>query len=505
MTDTADGKDGSVRPAQGGDLSTEQGDRSTEQGDLGPEHGDRGPEREGLVLEQGNLTLEHGDLDKDERTELESLRKQVTEYRSKPWWRRRHRVSWRTPVAVVLIAIGCILAPEAVIGVWTANQVSDTNRYVANMTPLIQNPAIQSALTDKISNQINAQIDVPALAKQAATQLNQRGLTRVATLLQNFSGQIASAVQGFIHSTVARVIASPAMVTAWVAVNRIAHASIVKALSGQGNGTVTVSNGQVVLNLGPLINVAKQNLATSGLPFIDKIPAINATFPLFPSKNLEKAQKGYRLINDLKIILPILVLLFIAGGVWVARSHRRALIGAGLGFAASMLILGITLLIVRGQYLNAVPPATLPPDAAGAAFDILVRFIREALRALLVVGLVVALGAFISGPSVTAVRIRRSLVSGVNWIRGKGESRGLSTGPVGEWTYAHRRGLRAGVVGLLALIFVFIGHPSVAEVIWIVVILVVLLGLIELIGRPPAPGTAVETPEASDSSGVSAT
>lgn len=41
-------------------------------------------------------------------------------------------------------------------------------------------------------------------------------------------------------------------------------------------------------------------------------------------------------------------------------------------------------------------------------FDTLVRFIREALRTLLV-GQVVAVGAFFTEPSVTAVRIRPGL------------------------------------------------------------------------------------------------
>ena len=35
------------------------------------------------------------------------------------------------------------------------------------------------------------------------------------------------------------------------------------------------------------------------------IPLVHATFALFPSKNLAKAQSGYRLINDLKIVLPV--------------------------------------------------------------------------------------------------------------------------------------------------------------------------------------------------------
>jgi hypothetical protein len=57
---------------------------------------------------------------------------------------------------------------------------------------------------------------------------------------------------------------------------------------------------------------------------------------------------------------------------------------------------------------------------------------------------------------------------------------------VGRWTYAHRRGLRIGVVALAAVIFVFWGRPTVGVVIGIVVLLLVALGLIELIGRPPA-------------------
>ena len=42
-------------------------------------------------------------------------------------------------------------------------------------------------------------------------------------------------------------------------------------------------------------------------------------------------------------------------------------------------------------------------------FDTLVRFIREALRTLLVVGQVIAVAASLPSPSVTAVRIRSGL------------------------------------------------------------------------------------------------
>ncbi|HEX7268019.1 MAG TPA: hypothetical protein VF256_11400, partial [Streptosporangiaceae bacterium] len=71
---------------------------------------------------------------------------------------RRRRRGWRTPVAALLIVVGCVLAPLSVVAVWTANQVSDTNTYVANVAPLIKDPAIQNALTDKISSEIVTKI-----------------------------------------------------------------------------------------------------------------------------------------------------------------------------------------------------------------------------------------------------------------------------------------------------------------------------------------------------------
>jgi len=266
-------------------------------------------------------------------------------------------------------------------------------------------------------------------------------------------------------------------------------------LSREGNGAISTANGQITLNLGPFIAVVKQDLIQHGFALASNIPPISPTVALFQANDLGKAQAAYRLIKTLKIVLPILALALLAGGVWVARKRRRALIGATLGLAASMVILAIGLVIARSIYLNSVPPTVLPGDAAAAAFDAMVYFIRVSLRVVLAVALVVAIGAFITGPSRAAIQTRSGLKSGAGWVRNFGERRGVSTGPVGEWTYAHRRILRIAAVALMAVIFVFWGHPTLVVVIVLVVILLVLLGLIELIGRPPAaaPETAAQT------------
>ena len=438
------------------------------------------------------------ELSPAERAELERLRAETARLHDQGGQgggpARRRRFSWRMPVSIVLIVLGCIVAPVAVLGVWAGNEVSDTGRWVATVEPLIHDPAIQNVLTDQITKQITNQLNVTGTIDQAAAQLNDRGLTRISSLLDSFGPQIASSVNGFIRSTVHRVVTSPAVAKIWVQVNTTAHQAVVQVLSGQGNGAISTSNGQITLNLGPFIAVVKQDLVAHGFALASNIPPISPTVALFQAKDLGKAQAGYRLITTLKIVLPILALVLLAAGVWVARGRRRALIWAALGLAASMLVLAIGLLIARSIYLNSVPPSVLPGDAAAAAFDAMVYFIRVGLRVVLAVGLVIAIGAFITGPSRAAIQTRSTLKSWLGWIRNFGERRGVSTGPVGEWTYAHRRGLRIGAVALFALIFVFWGHPTGLVVIVLVVLLLLVLGLIELIGRPPAePRTAAPT------------
>ena len=434
------------------------------------------------------------ELSPDERAELERLRQETAKLRGQePGAPRRRRFSWRTPVSIVLIVLGCILGPVAVLGVWAGNEVSDTGRWVATVEPLIHDPAIQNVLTDKITTEITNRLNVTGTIDQASAQLNDRGLTRISSLLNSFGPQIASSVTGFIHSTVHRVISGPRVAKLWVRVNTAAHQAVVQVLSGQGNGAISTSNGQITLNLGPFIAVVKQDLVDHGFSLASNIPPISPTVALFQAEDLGKAQAGYRLIKTLKIVLPILAIALLAAGVWVARGRRRALIGAALGLAGSMLVLAIGLLIARSIYLNSVPPSVLPGDAAAAAFDAMVYFIRVGLRVVLAVGLVIAIGAFITGPSRAAIQTRSALKSWLGWVRNFGERRGVSTGPVGEWTYAHRRGLRIGAVALFALIFVFWGHPTGLVVIVLVIVLLLVLGLIELIGRPPAePGAAAE-------------
>ena len=462
--DTMTGQPGGEPAQQPGDKPTGQpgGDRAEQPGD-------------------GELAEQPGD---GEPTEIDRLRAENDELRDKLTAPRRHRVrgAARATAATVLIVLGCVLAPLSVVAVWSSNEISNTDRYVANVAPLINDPAIQRALTDRLTTEITTRLNVQGLTQQAATALNDRGLTRVGNLLNSFAAPLSGAVAGFIHTQVAKIVASPQIANLWTQVNRTAHAALVKVFSGQGGGAVTVSNnGQVTIDLGPFIKVIQTDL-DKRFPIIDNIPPVHPTFVLFRAQDLSKAQALYRLINTLKWVLPVLTLLFLGLGVYLARRHRRALIAASLGVAVSMLVLAVGLQIGRGIYLNSVPQSVLPPDAAAALFDTVIRFIRYGLRILFVIGLIVAIVAFFTGPAAAAVGTRRAFGAGMNKLRRGTLFSGLRATPVGEWTYAHRMALRIGATALAAIIFVF--WPSVVSAIVLAVVLLLVLLFVELTRKP---------------------
>jgi hypothetical protein len=168
------------------------------------------------------------------------------------------------------------------------------------------------------------------------------------------------------------------------------------------------------------------------------------------------------------------------------KDHRRALVGAAVGVAAGMVVLALGLAVFRSIYLDAVPASVLPHDAAAVLYDTIVRFLRLGLRTVLALSLVVAAGAFLTGRSVTAVRTRQGVGRAIASLQGRA---GFSTGPVGVWVYGHKRALRIGAVALAALALVFWGLPTGKVVLGLTLALLVVLAVIEFLGRPPGRRT----------------
>jgi hypothetical protein len=159
---------------------------------------------------------------------------------------------------------------------------------------------------------------------------------------------------------------------------------------------------------------------------------------------------------------------------------------AGLGIAAAMILLGAALAVARTWYVNQTPADVLTPAAAGDVFDTLVRFLRTGLRAVGVLGLVLAFAAFVSGPSPAAVGTRHGFTHGIGSLRKGAEAAGWQTGPVGSWTFAHRRALRLVAAALGGVVLMFWSQPTAWVVVGVALVVLLALAVIEFLGRPPA-------------------
>jgi hypothetical protein len=410
--------------------------------------------------------------------------------------RRRGRERWRSVTATVLITLSCVLAPLSVVSTWAKTQVSDTDRYVQTVAPLASEPAIQQALTDDITRTIFQYVDVQAVASQAVDALAAQGAPpRVTQGLQALTVPLANGVESFTRSEVQKVLSSPQFAALWEQVNRTAHQQVVSVLEGQQGGALTASqNGTVTLNLGPVVAEVKSRLIADGFGLAARIPTVDRSIVLVQSDAVTKAQRLYRLLNTLGTWLPVLALVLLALGVYVAKGHRRALMLGALGVLASMLLLGILLALARPLYLDRVPADVLPREAAGDVFDTLVRYLRNGLRVTALAALIVALGAFLTGPSTTARTIRSWFVRLAAGLRTGAEAKGVTTGRFGVWVHQHRTALRGALAALGAVVVVLWPHPTIAVVLWTALLVVIGLAAVELVARPAAVQPAAAVP-----------
>ena len=201
------------------------------------------------------------------------------------------------------------------------------------------------------------------------------------------------------------------------------------ALTGDGDA-VTIQDGQVTIGLATIIDAVKAQLIDAGFAIADRIPEVDATFTLFESADLDLVQKVLGFIDGLSTWLPVIVLGLLAVAVVIARDRRRVVFAAGLAVAASMLLLGVALNGIRPFYLDALP-ASSSQAAAGVLYDQVVSFIRFALRGVLVVGVAVAIGAWLSAPRGSGAAARSGITRGIDAVRRGGARAGMDTGRLG--------------------------------------------------------------------------
>ncbi|WP_425954047.1 hypothetical protein [Xylanimonas sp. McL0601] len=433
------------------------------------------------------------DDDVELRREVDQLRARVAELQESPAAARHTGAWWRIPVCVLLIVLVFLLAPATLIARWAHGEVSDTQRFTQLVAPLASDPAVQTAVTDRVTGEILDRLDIPTLVNQAADALTQQGLGPVATRgVQSLVVPLSDALEGFVRGQVQRVVASDAFATVFEQAVRTAHRQAVAVLTGEGSDAVDVQGGAVSLNLAPVIARVKEVLVDRGFTVAARIPEVDVSFTIFSSAGIVKAQGAFDLLSKSAVVLPLIVVVLLAGAVAVARDHRRMLVVGLLAVAAGMVVLGLALAIARSFYLGAIP-RDMSTAAAASVYDAVAGSIRPILRGVLVLALLAALGVWLTGKSAAARQTRKAGGAAVGWLRSQ-RARGVSTGPVGTALWTARVPIRIAIVAVAALVMVT-GNPItpgrvVTTAIWAAVIWVVF----EILASPPDSGVESALP-----------
>lgn len=397
----------------------------------------------------------------------------------------------RSTLSAVLITLTCILVPVSLITVWVHDIALDTDRYVSTVSPLATDPAIEAATVHRISEAVGVRVDGTKVTSDIAAWLQSQGLPpRAGVAIKSLGPQLDSAVEQTVTKVATRFVQSDRFEKIWTRANRRAHSTVVHALTGQGRGAIGVSGGTVTLDVGTAVEEVKKDLVDAGLSPAAKIPDVNKQMVLFQSDQLKKIRKGAHLLDVVGNWLPVFTVLLGAIGVLLARRRRRALVTTALCAAVACLVIVVGLVIVRRYYLDHLPPQVQSPAAAAAVFDTLVRFLRVSVRTAMVLGVVVALGAYLSGAGRLPRALRgaadRTADSAARWSGGHG----VRSGKAGTWVDAHRRWLTIGVLLVVALVFALWNHPTVLTVLLMVIILLAALAVISLLaadGRNAEP------------------
>ncbi|MFD9127380.1 hypothetical protein ACFV0G_21895, partial [Kitasatospora sp. NPDC059571] len=244
--------------------------------------------------------------------------------------RRPDRRPLRTATAAVLIVLAALLTPLGVLASWVHTEIADTDRYVATVAPLADNPAVQSAVADRVTAEIVRQIPVDSLLNG----LVPGGTPLLGDLLKGLGPALTGGVDALVRTGVEDFVRSDAFREVWTDLNRDAHAALDKEVTGAGGGAVRIDGDTVVLDLAPVVARVKASLAASGFAAAGAIPEIHTSYTLVRSAEVGRVRTGLRLLSLAGPWVGVLAVLCGAAGVLAAVHRRRALVAPPQGATA---------------------------------------------------------------------------------------------------------------------------------------------------------------------------
>jgi hypothetical protein len=402
--------------------------------------------------------------------------------------RARH-AGWRWTGAIVLLLVAGLLATASVAARYARNEILNTDTYVATVTPLASDPAVQDAVATRVSSEVIKQIDVPKLINDLAAATGRPNADAIASAI---AGPVNGAVESFVRKTVLTFVQSPEFQKLWVNANTAAHTQLSAVLTGEDTEVVKTQGDQIVVEVGPIVAQVKQRLIDSGLSVASKIPSVSAQVPVMTVEDLPRIQSYVNLLDDLATWLPFAALLLLTLGIWLAPLHRRAALIGAIIFAILMIVMLIALNAVRNAYTNEIANKELNVPAALALYDTLLRFLVQAVEALLLVSIVAAVWLWLAGPGRVGTFVRRWGRRGEDWAADRINQTTWRFGPVPR--FLARYGMWIVIAAGVLAAFALLNSPTITTALWLsggILLVMVVVGILARLRQTDAPAVRV--------------
>ena len=402
---------------------------------------------------------------------------------------------WRAVLSAVCIVLASVLVTVSIVGSWARVQLVDESRFVETFAPLADDPAVQAMVIDGISTAVEEKVDFQGVTDDLFDGIASLGLPpRAAAAIDLLRALAAQGLQNLVDAAATRLVESDAFSAACQSALQATHRVLVRTAAGGGDVVTISGTGELGIELGPIIAQVKQRLADRGVGIASLIPEIDRTIVIAQSDALTTVGVVYNLAVAVGWWLPILALALFIGGILLARRRSVAVMGSGIGLAVGAGILAIAL-----SSLSAFLPAMalrlgIAPAALIAVYQQVVDAVLHTAIVLTVVGLIIAVLAWVLGRSRPARAVRGGVGSVNSGLRRALAERGVDTGGVGAWLYAQRVLVRTVLIVLLVVWLLLLRPLGVGEVLLVLIVGLVVWWLLELAQRRPVE--TVETVEA---------
>jgi hypothetical protein len=379
----------------------------------------------------------------------------------------RRRPAWRRGLAWVALVLGCLVLLIGNLAVFARIVILDTDTFTDVVAPEQPDEDVIAGVADTLSDKIVTSTRVQDRIQELTPRDNEL-----------VAATVANAAENLIDNTVHAVLRSEQFRGVWHGVVARAHERFVALVEDDDREPVQ-------LNLRPAVEQVDERLEARGIDLIDDatLDEVSEVVALRRSQ-IDDVRETVDLVRRLVVVLPIAAGVLIAAAVALAPDRRRMLARAGVGIVIAMLVTGLALRVVRRVITDRVE-VDVRRQAVESLWGRLFETLFQQTAALAVLGLVIALGAWLAGPSRLAVGLR----TGVRSV-GRREAGEPATEPsgLGRVLSEHRTGVRLGILAVAAGVLLLLpGTSALAIVVVALVALAAIIGVEILAGPPRAP------------------